>query len=75
MKVTVKLIGPLSYAAGFSEKELTLAAAATAGDALALVHLGKARPTIVTRNGKAVASHDCLEDGDRLVVSPVYSGG
>ena len=75
MKVTVKLIGPLIYAAGFSEKELRLAAPATAGDVVARVHVGKARPTIVTRNGKAVSPLDSLEDGDRLVISPIYSGG
>jgi sulfur carrier protein ThiS len=75
MKVTVKLIGPLVYAAGFSEKELALAGPATADELLARVHLGRNRPTIVTRNGKAIAPHDALEDGDRLVISPIYSGG
>lgn len=75
MKVTVKLIGPLVYAAGFSEKELALAGPATAGEVLSRVNLGKSRPTIVTRNGKAVAPLDALEDGDRLVISPLYSGG
>lgn len=75
MKVTVKVIGPLVYAVGFSEKELALAGPATAGDVLALVNVGKSRPTIVTRNGKAVAPLDALEDGDRLVISPIYSGG
>lgn len=75
MKVTVKLIGPLVYAAGFSEKELTLAGPETAGELLVRVNVGKNRPTIVTRNGKAVSPLDALEDGDRLVISPIYSGG
>lgn len=75
MKVTVKLIGPLVYAAGFSEKELALAGPETAGELLARVNVGKNRPTIVTRNGKAVSPLDALEDGDRLVISPIYSGG
>ena len=75
MKVTVKVIGPLIYVAGFSEKELALTGPATADDVLARVHLGKHRPTIVTRNGRAVAPLDALEDGDRLVISPIYSGG
>jgi molybdopterin converting factor small subunit len=75
VKVTVKLIGPLVYAAGFSEEELTLADPTTAGELVARVRLGKDRPTIVTRNGKAVAPLDALEDGDRLVISPIYSGG
>lgn len=75
MKVTVKLIGPLVYAVGFSEKELTLAGPATAGELLDRVHVGKDRPTIVTRNGRAVGPPDALEDGDRIVISPIYSGG
>jgi sulfur carrier protein ThiS len=75
MKVTVKVIGPLIYAAGFSEKQLTLGGPATAGELLARVNVGKNRPTIVTRNGRAVSPLDALEDGDRLVISPIYSGG
>jgi len=75
MTVTVKLIGPLAYAAGFSEKELALTGRTTAAELLARVNVGKSRPTIVTRNGKAVASLDVLEDGDRLVIAPIYSGG
>jgi molybdopterin converting factor small subunit len=75
MKVTVKLIGPLAYAAGFSEQEMALSGPTTAGEVLARVPLGKTRPTIITRNGKAVAPLDLLEDGDRLVISPIYSGG
>jgi len=75
MKVTVKLIGPLVYAAGFSEKELALAGPATAGELLARANVGKNRPTIITCNGKAVSPLDVLADGDRLVISPIYSGG
>ena len=75
MKVTVKLIGPLVSAAGFSEKELALAGPATAGELLARVDVGKNRPTIITCNGKAVSPLDALADGDRRVISPIYSGG
>ena len=75
MKVTVKLIGPLVYAAGFSEKDIALSGPATAGEVLARVQLGKSRPTIITRNGRAVTPYDALVDGDRLVISPIYSGG
>jgi hypothetical protein len=75
VKVTVKLIGPLVYEAGFSQKEITLGGPASAGDVLARVKIKKGRPTILTRNGKAIAPVDALEDGDRLVISPIYSGG
>jgi len=74
MRVTVKVIGPLAYAAGFSEKKLTVPGPATAGELLARVNIAN-RPTIVTRNGRAVSPLDALEEGDRIVISPIYSGG
>jgi hypothetical protein len=35
----------------------------------------KKRPVIITRNGRAVAPGDALAEGDRVVVSHIYSGG
>jgi len=75
MKVTVKLIGPFIQAFGFSEKELECQAGTTADGFVALVHIDNARPKIVTRNGRAVAPDEELADGDRIVISPIYSGG
>jgi molybdopterin converting factor small subunit len=75
MKVTVKLIGPMIYATGFSEKVLELPEGATTDDLLAQIKIEKDRPKIVTRNGKAVSQADALSDGDRVVISPIYSGG
>ena len=75
MKITVKLIGPLIYDAGFSEKRLELPGPVTAGELLPLVKIDRKRPVIVTRNGRAVASSDVLEDGDRVAISHIYSGG
>ena len=75
MKITLKLIGPLIYAAGFSEKEIRLPGPATVGNILSRVRVAKNRPTIITRNGKAVTPADALEDGDRVAISPLYSGG
>ena len=75
MKVTVKLIGPFVQAFGFSEKELDVPAETTADGLVALVNVDKARPKIVTRNGRAVAPDEALADGDRVVISPIYSGG
>jgi molybdopterin converting factor small subunit len=75
MRVTIKLIGPLIYAAGFSEKEIRLPCPATAQELLSRIKLEKGRPTIITRNGKAVSLADALKDGDRVVISPIYSGG
>lgn len=75
MKVTVKLIGPLIYAAGFSEKEIVLPGSAAAKDLFARIKIDKKRPTIITRNGNAISAADKLSEGDRVVISPLYSGG
>ena len=75
MKITVKLIGPLIYDAGFSEKLLELPGPVTAGELVPLVKLDKKRPVIITRNGKAAAPGDALNEGDRVVISHIYSGG
>jgi sulfur carrier protein ThiS len=73
--VRVKLIGPLMYEAGFSEKDVDLPDRAKAEDLLESLSLSKQRPKIVTRNGRAVVPQDVLEDGDRVAISPLYSGG
>jgi molybdopterin converting factor small subunit len=75
MKVTVKLIGPFVQAFGFSEKQLDVPEGTTADGLVALVDIDKARPKIVTRNGRAVAPDEALAEGDRVVISPIYSGG
>ena len=75
MKITVKLIGPLIYQAGFSEKEFEVPAATTAGAILCLLAIPEERPKIVTRNGNAIGFDELLADGDRIAISPIYSGG
>ena len=75
MKITLKLIGSLSCAAGFSEKEIRLSGPATVGNILSRAKVAKTRPMIITRNGKAVTPADALEDGDRIAIAPLYSGG
>ena len=75
MKIKVKLIGPFVYDTGYSEKELEVPAGTTVDAFLALLPLSTQRPKIVTRNGKAVAAQEVLEEGDKIAVSPIYSGG
>ncbi|MGA2361921.1 MAG: MoaD/ThiS family protein [Candidatus Aminicenantales bacterium] len=75
MKITVKLIGPFVNQLGFSEKEMEVALSSTVEGLLALVGIDKARPRIVTRNGRAVAPGEEVREGDRIVISPLYSGG
>jgi molybdopterin converting factor small subunit len=75
MTVTVKLIGGHAHAAGFHERTVALAVHTTVGELLDRVGVKQSLPSIVTRNGRAVALADVLADGDRLVVAPIYSGG
>ncbi len=75
MRVQVKMIGPLMYEAGFSEKELEVPDRATVSLLLSLIQVKKERPKIITRNGRAVAPEEELQDGDRIAISPIYSGG
>lgn len=75
MRIRVKMIGPLMYEAGFSEKEVEVPAATTADALLDLIAVSRQRPRIMTRNGRAIAPQEVLEDGDKIAVSPIYSGG
>ena len=75
MKITVRVTGPLARSFGFNEKELDLPPGTTAGALLASLDPGLVRPRIVTRGGQAIAPGDPLEDGDRIVIAPIYSGG
>ncbi len=75
MTITVKLIGPFIHAMGFSEKRLDVPAGTTAEDLLGIVRIDKARPKIVTRNGRAIAPREEVGEGDRIVIAPIYSGG
>jgi sulfur carrier protein ThiS len=75
MRILIKVIGPLMYAAGFSEKEVDVPAGTTVEDLIASIGVPAERPRIVTRNGGAVASGEPLAEGDKIAVSPIYSGG
>ena len=75
MKITVKLIGPFIQVFGFSEKALDVPEGTTADGLIALVSIDKSRPKIITRNGRAVVPDEALAEGDRVVISPIYSGG
>jgi len=75
MKVTVKMIGAFVHTAGFSEKTLDLAPESTIEKLLETLMIEESRPKIMARNGQAVAPGEKLQDGDRVVISPIYSGG
>ena len=50
MKITIKLIGPFVYAAGFSEKEFEVPRSATVEGLLGLVAIEKDRPKMPSAN-------------------------
>ena len=75
IQITVKIIGHLIYQSGFSESEITLSLPATPRRLLSTLNLTEERAMVITRNGKAIGLDDPLVDGDRIAISPIYSGG
>ena len=75
MKVTLKLSGGFVHTVGFSRKELDVEPGTTIADILATIAIDRARPMLIARNGWVVSPDERLEDGDRILVSPVFSGG
>jgi sulfur carrier protein ThiS len=74
LKIRVRLIGHFVTKCGFSEKELEVPDASVVVDVLERLEL-KDVPHVVARNGQGLRDCDRLEEGDRVVVSPVFSGG
>ncbi len=75
MQVTVKLAGGFVHTVGFSQKELEVAPGTTVADILATIAIDRTRPMIIARNGRAVAADEEVQAGDRILISPVFSGG
>jgi sulfur carrier protein ThiS len=75
IKVTVKLVGGLVHTLGFSERLVELPAETTVAALLDAIGVDHARPLIVGRDGWAIEAADEVHDGDRILVSPVFSGG
>ena len=75
MTVTVKLVGGLIHTLGFSERVVELPSGTTVAGLLDLLGIDPARPLIVGRSGWAIERTDDVHDGDRIMVSPVFSGG
>jgi sulfur carrier protein ThiS len=75
MKVTVKLAGGFVHTVGFSQKELEVEPGTTVGDLLAANAIDRGRPMILARNGHGVTQDEEVRAGDRILVSPIFSGG
>jgi sulfur carrier protein ThiS len=75
MKVTLKLAGAFVYSAGFSQKELDVEPGTTIADLLEALAIDGGRPMVIARNGHGVGPDAEVHAGDRILVSPVFSGG
>jgi sulfur carrier protein ThiS len=75
MKVTLKLSGGFVHTVGFSRKEVDVEPGTTIADILAKIAIDRTRPMLIARNGWVVSVDEPVEDGDRILVSPVFSGG
>ena len=75
MTITVKLVGGLIHTLGFSERVLDLPAGTTVAGLLEAIGIDPARPLIIGRSGWALETVDEVHDGDRILISPVFSGG
>ena len=75
MKVTLKLVGGFIYTVGFSQKELELEPGTTVADILTLIAIDRRMPMVLARNGVGVREDEVVEEGDRVMVAPVFSGG
>jgi sulfur carrier protein ThiS len=75
MKITVKLAGGFVHTVGFSQKELDVEPGTTIADILDAIAIDRGRPMIIARNGHGVGTDEEVASGDRILVSPVFSGG
>ena len=75
MKVTLKLVGGFVHTVGFSQKELDVEPGTTIDDILASIPIDPTRPMIVARNGHGAQPEEEVLAGDRILVSPIFSGG
>ena len=75
LRVTVRLVGGLIHTVGFSHREFDLPEGTTVAALVAAIPIDTSRPTIIARNGWAVRDDEELLDGDRVMISPVFSGG
>lgn len=75
IRVTVKLVGGFVHTVGFSEKEFDLAPGTTLASLLEAVTIDASRPMIISRDGWVLRPDEEVREGDRIVISPVFSGG
>jgi len=75
VRVTVRLIGGLVHTMGFAEERIDLPAGVTAGALLAGLGIDRPGSVLTTRNGHGIALDEAIEEDDRILISPPFSGG
>jgi len=75
VRVTVRLIGGLVHTMGFTEERIDLPAGVTAGALLAGLGIDRPGSVLTTRNGHGIALDEAIEEDDRILISPPFSGG
>jgi len=75
MKIKIKLFSYLIHQAGFSEKELEIGHPLPIKEILTMINVQPTLAQIILRNGHPAKPEDLVEDGDRLSISPIFSGG
>ncbi len=75
MNVTLKLVGGFVHTVGFSQKELDVEPGTTVADILVMIEIDRSRPMIIARNGHGAREDEQVQAGDRILVSPIFSGG
>jgi sulfur carrier protein ThiS len=58
-----------------TQKELDVEPGTTVADILATIAIDRGRPMIIARNGHGAAVDEEVRAGDRILVSPIFSGG
>jgi sulfur carrier protein ThiS len=75
MKVTLKLAGAFVHTVGFSHRELDVEPGTTVADILDANAVDRSRPMIIARNGHGATVDEEVRADDRILVSPIFSGG
>jgi len=75
VKITVKLIGGLVHTVGFTRQEIHLPVGTTAAALLAGLGIDRPASVVITRNGHGIPPDEAVEEGDRILISPPFSGG
>jgi len=75
IKIRLRIISYLIYHTGFSEKELELPQLITIEELLLKINLKGQFSILVIPNGEKINPTDKIEDGDRIVIAPFFSGG